>query len=131
MFPCGLRRGWQHRVVADPTGASPAWRDAPKRSSGVPSPFAERVLDAVASVPSGRVTTYGDVAALLAESGPRQVGQVLAHYGGGVPWHRVVRADGTPPPALAREALARLRGEGVPLLGDGTRVDLGRSRWTG
>jgi len=89
------------------------------------------VLDAVAAVPSGAVVTYGDVAALVGRGGPRQVGQVLARYGGGVPWHRVVRADGTPPSALRAEALVRLRAEGVALRADGEGVDLARCRWRG
>lgn len=97
----------------------------------LPSPFAERVLDLVATVPAGSVVTYGDVAELLGEGGPRQVGSVLAQYGSGVPWHRVLRADGTPPPALADRALPLLRAEGVPMRGDGRRVDLARARWTG
>ena len=91
------------------------------------SPYAERVLELVARVPEGRAVTYGDVAGLLDEGGPRQVGQVLARYGGGVPWHRVVRADGSPPTAL--EALARLRSEGVPLRAGGEKVDLALARW--
>ena len=40
---------------------------------------------------------------------------------------RVLRADGTPAPHLAREQLARLRAEGV--LAEGHRVDLRRYRW--
>ena len=46
-----------------------------------------------------------------------------------MPWHRVVRADGRPAAGHEREALARLRAEGVPLRGE--RVDLGRARWEG
>lgn len=98
---------------------------------GMPTPYAERVLDLVAQVPSGRALAYGDVAALLGEGGPRQVGRVLSLWGGGVPWWRVVRADGSPAPGVAAEALARLRAEGTPLRPDGVRVDLGGARWPG
>ena len=98
---------------------------------GVPSLFAERVLSLVSSVPAGRVVTYGDVAGMVGEAGPRQVGQVLARFGGGVPWHRVVRADGSPPPGLAARALGLLAAEGVPLRPGGERVDLARCRWDG
>ena len=94
-----------------------------------PTPFAERVLDLVDQVPRGSVTTYGDVAELLAEGGPRSVGTVMARWGGGVPWWRVIRADGTPPPHKAEEALRRLAGEGVRCAGG--RVDLLRHRWSG
>ncbi|NHC13257.1 cysteine methyltransferase [Motilibacter sp. E257] len=93
-----------------------------------PTPFAERVLEAVESVPPGQVATYGDIAEALGEGGPRAVGRVMALWGGGVPWWRVLRADGTPPPGREREALRRLAAEGVPLRGD-ARVDLARCRW--
>ncbi|EHK88318.1 putative methylated DNA-protein cysteine methyltransferase [Saccharomonospora azurea NA-128] len=87
----------------------------------------ERIRAVVASVPEGTVATYGDVAALAGASTPRLVGRVLAEDGHDLPWHRVLRADGTPAPHLAREQLARLRAEGV--LADGQRVDLRRFRW--
>ncbi len=97
-------------------------------SEGLPSAFAEAVLDLVARIPSGRVLTYGDVAEALGMGGPRAVGTVMARFGGGVPWHRVIRAGGLPPVGHESEALARYRREGTPLLG--TRVDLARARWT-
>lgn len=96
--------------------------------SGLPTPFAEEVLDLVATVPAGCAVAYGDIARVLGHGGPRQVGNALARFGGGVPWHRVVRSDGSPPPGHAREALARHRAEGTPLSPDGTRVDLARAR---
>jgi alkylated DNA nucleotide flippase Atl1 len=95
----------------------------------VPTPFAERVLDVVRLIPRGRVLAYGDVAEYLGEGGPRAVGTVLARFGGGTPWHRVVRADGTPNPAHPAEAAALLRRERVPFRGD--RVDMPRARWSG
>ncbi|GLV52453.1 hypothetical protein TBS_30170 [Thermobispora bispora] len=95
----------------------------------VPPPFAERVLDLVERIPPGTVMTYGDVAEYLGEGGPRQVGRVMAEWGGAVPWWRVIRADGRPAPHLAEECLARLRAEGVPFRGD--RVDLRIARWNG
>lgn len=72
---------------------------------------------------------YGDVARALAEGGPRQVGAVMSHWGGGVPWHRVVRADGRPVQGLEVEALRLLRRDGTPLVADGSRVDMRRARW--
>jgi alkylated DNA nucleotide flippase Atl1 len=96
---------------------------------GDPTPYAERVLAVVARVPRGRVTTYGDVAELLGEGGPRAVGTVMSRWGGGVPWWRVVRADGTPPLHKAGEAQQRLRAEGVAFAAD--RVDLRAARWDG
>jgi len=99
----------------------------PARSS-LPTPYAELVLDLVAAIPPGCALAYGDVARLIGHGGPRQVGTALARFGGGVPWHRVVRADGSIHASHAAEALARHRAEGTPLTADGARVDLARAR---
>lgn len=96
---------------------------------GLPTPYTEQVLDLVAAVPAGCALSYGDVARLVGQGGPRQVGTALARFGGGVPWWRVVRADGSPAVALASEALTRLQAEGTPLTRDQSRVDLARARW--
>jgi alkylated DNA nucleotide flippase Atl1 len=90
--------------------------------------YVEQVLTAVESIPPGRACAYSDLAELVGRGGPRQVGQVMARYGAGVPWWRVVRADGRPARGLEDEALTRLRAEGTPLRGD--RVDLGRARFS-
>ncbi|WP_257578798.1 MGMT family protein [Streptomyces sp. JJ38] len=67
--------------------------------------------------------------------GPRQVGRVMALYGGGVPWWRVVRADGALLPGHEQRALAHYRAEGTPLrepaTGGPPRLDLSRARWDG
>nr|WP_329949234.1 MGMT family protein [Streptomyces sp. BE303] len=96
-------------------------------------PFAELVLDLAERIPPGRVMTYGDIAEYLGQGGPRQVGRVLALYGGAVPWWRVIRADGRFLPGHEHRALARYAEEGTPLraLADPPRVDLGRARWDG
>jgi O-6-methylguanine DNA methyltransferase len=54
------------------------------------------VLGIVARIPPGRVTTYGDVAALAGRPGAaRAVGNVMARATDpGVPYHRVVAAGG-------------------------------------
>ena len=94
--------------------------------------MATRVLAVVRSIPSGRVLTYGDVAALAeTEVTARDVGQVLLRHGEqeDVPWWRVLRADGTPPPHLLDRQLALLRDEGTPLAPSGTAVDLHAARW--
>jgi alkylated DNA nucleotide flippase Atl1 len=90
--------------------------------------FADRVLDVVEQIPPGRVMSYGDIAEYLGDGGPRQVGRVMSLWGGSVPWHRVVRADGTPPLCHDGEAHARHRAEGTPMRGD--RIDMPRARWT-
>ena len=89
--------------------------------------FVEAVLAAVEEVPPGRVVTYSDIAEWVGRGGPRQVGRVLALYGGGVCWWRVIRADGRPATGLEERALAHLREEGAPVRNG--RVDLRRARW--
>lgn len=91
--------------------------------------FARRVLDVVDRIPPGRVMSYGDVAEYLGAGGPRAVGTVMSRHGGEVPWHRVLRSDGTFAPANAARQLALLRAEGVPMRGD--RVDMRLARWDG
>jgi alkylated DNA nucleotide flippase Atl1 len=44
------------------------------------------------------------------------VGRLLSEDGQDLPWHRVLRADGSPAPHLAAEQLARLRAEGVTVV---------------
>lgn len=86
----------------------------------------ERVRDAVAAVPAGSVTCYGDVARVTGTPSPRLVGRVLSEDGADLPWHRVLHSDGTPAPHKPHEQLALLRAEGV--LADGSRVDMRRYR---
>lgn len=97
--------------------------------------YVEDVLSLVESIPPGRVMAYGQVADCLDRAGPRQVGTVMATYGSGVPWWRVVRADGSLPPAHRHRALAHYRVEGTPLRGAAAgdtgaiRVDMARAGW--
>ncbi len=100
--------------------------------------YAERVLEVAELIPPGRVMTYGDVAEWLGAGGPRQVGRVMALYGGAVPWWRVVRADGRLLPGHESRALAHYREEATPLRdaahADATRlprIDMRRARWDG
>ena len=74
--------------------------------------YSARVLDVVDAIPPGQVMSYGDIAEYLGAGGPRQVGRVLASYGGGVAWWRVIHADGTPAPGHDSAALAQLPGRG-------------------
>lgn len=77
---------------------------------------ARAVLDRVAAIPEGFVRTYGDVS----PGAPRYSGSVLSAHGAHVPWHRVVRADGSLAQGDRQRAL--LEAEGVPFRG--VRVDL-------
>ena len=89
---------------------------------GIPgSSRADQILRRLRAVPAGFVATYGD----LCPEAPRFAGQVLAHCDDpGLPWHRVVRADGS----LAKGSRQRrlLDAEGVPFRGK--RVEMGIAR---
>lgn len=89
--------------------------------------FVELVLQTVERIPPGRVMTYGDIAEYLGRGGPRQVGAVMSRQGAGVPWWRVIRADGRPVRGLEDRAFTRLVAEGCPVRGD--RVLLVVARW--
>lgn len=100
--------------------------------------YAERVLDVADLIPPGRVMTYGDIAEWLGDGGPRQVGRVMALYGGAAPWWRVVRSDGALLPGHELRALDHYREENTPLReasrgADGhlPRLDMRRARWDG
>ena len=97
--------------------------------AGVNQEYAERVLELVEQIPTGRVTTYGAIADLLQVGGPRQVGAVMALEGGSVPWWRVIRADGTPPLCHDGRAGAEYLIEGTPLRPSG-KVDLAAAFWS-
>ena len=94
-----------------------------------PDDVAARVLACVESIPPGRVMTYGDVAEYVGIRSARQVGRVLALDSADVPWHRVLRADGSLAEHLFSEQRQRLLSEGVRFRGD--RVDLAAFRWDG
>jgi methylated-DNA-protein-cysteine methyltransferase related protein len=78
----------------------------------------ERVRALVASIPAGRVSTYGDIAAVAKLSSPRIVGWIMRTDSLDLPWHRVITASGRPAKHLTTKQLELLRAEGV-LANDG------------
>jgi methylated-DNA-protein-cysteine methyltransferase related protein len=74
------------------------------------------VLDRVRAIPEGFVRAYGD----LSPGAPRYAGWVLSNTEEALPWHRVVRADGSLAKGAKQRAL--LEAEGVPFVGP--RVDM-------
>jgi methylated-DNA-protein-cysteine methyltransferase related protein len=77
----------------------------------------ERIREVVRAIPPGTTSTYGAVAAMAGLPGrSRLVGRILAEDGHDLPWHRVLRADGTCAPHIAQEQSARLRVEGILLV---------------
>ena len=103
--------------------------------------FSDRVYEIVRQVPYGKVTTYGQVAALMGrpQSG-RYVGFALRnnpepyHDGEGTPCHRVLFKDGSLVPGFAFGGpdvqRKLLEDEGVTFV-DNTRVDLEVHQWDG
>ena len=86
----------------------------------------------VKQIPRGRVTTYGALARLLRlRGGARTAGRAMAATpkGKGIPWHRVLGANGK---LLIREPYAALQrklleSEGVTVLE--SRVDIKKHLW--
>lgn len=88
------------------------------------TPRARRVVARARAIPAGFVRAYSD----LDPDAPRFAGAVLAACDDPrVPWHRVVRADGS----LAKGARQRslLEAEGVPFRGERVDVRVARLPW--
>ncbi|HEU4978999.1 MAG TPA: MGMT family protein [Solirubrobacteraceae bacterium] len=82
---------------------------------------AAQILERIRAIPPGFVRAYGDVS----PGAPRHAGAVLrACQDPGVPWHRVVRSDGSLAKGARQRAL--LEAEGVPFAGE--RVDMAAAR---
>ena len=100
------------------------------------TPFTRMVKDAIRAIPSGRVATYGQIAALAGrERAARGVAWILHSSSdsgaAGLPWHRVINVRGTISLGRGRgfeEQKKRLAAEGV-VVGRGGRVDLKRFQW--
>ena len=96
--------------------------------------FHRAVHRLVGEIPRGRVATYGQIAALLGyPRAARAVGYAMRHCPSGVPWHRVVNAQGgislraNVSGMITQQVL--LEQEGVLLRRGRLRLD--RYRWTG
>ena len=86
-------------------------------SASMPTSRERKILDRVRATPRGFVRTYGDVS----PGAPRVAGAVLhACQDRTIPWHRIVRADGTLAKGERQRAL--LEAEGVPF--KGSRVEM-------
>ncbi len=81
------------------------------------TPLQERFRAIVADLARGEVVSYGEVSRRAGRPGAgRSVGAFLAEHGGGLPWWRVVRADGTLASPNRREQQRRLRAEDVEVV---------------
>lgn len=97
--------------------------------------FHRAVHRLVSGVPRGQVVTYGQIASLLgAPRAARAVGYAMRHCPPGIPWHRVVNAQGgisrRPNGAGMLTQRLLLEQEGVPVR-RGRVFHLERHRWPG
>jgi len=93
----------------------------PRRPEWTPTPRQAQILARVRATPAGFVRTYGDVS----PGAPRAAGAALrACQDPALPWHRIVRADGSLAKGMRQRVL--LEREGVPFRGG--RVDMRTAR---
>ncbi len=84
-------------------------------------------------IPSGKVATYGQLAAIAGGCTPRMAGYAMAGVRpeDNVPWHRVINSQGRVSERPGAEVQrAMLEAEGVAFSTTGT-IDLGRFGWSG
>lgn len=97
------------------------------------TPFERRVLTIVSRIPTGRVTTYGDIAKLAGRPGAaRAVGNIMRQADRpGLPYHRVIAAGGRlggySSPSLKRSLLVA---EGLTVTGSRV-VGFAKILWRG
>ncbi len=108
-----------------------------------PKAYATKVYEIVRAIPSGRVMTYGQIAALIPppprvdplqyeKLSPRWVGSAMAQCPDDLPWQRVINSQGKVSarpgygPMVQRKLLEQ---EGV-VFDEKDRVDLGRYEWS-
>jgi methylated-DNA-protein-cysteine methyltransferase related protein len=112
--------------------------------SSPPNPqlFNALVWDIAHQVPSGKVTTYGQIASIIPPPGgmnlknydafgSRWVGSAMAHCPEDVPWQRVINSQGKISPRPGAEKQRELlEAEGVEFSASG-KVDFARFGWEG
>ena len=91
------------------------------------NPFNQQVYTIVGQIPHGKVVSYGQIARMLGRPrAEREVGWAMRVCPEGLPWQRVVMADGSITGGVYAELRkALLESESVAFLPDG-RVDMER-----
>lgn len=95
--------------------------------------FTQKVVFVIQHIPSGKVMTYGQIAAHAGSPrGARQVARLLHSVSSkyNLPWHRVINAEGriSIQDEVRREAQEQLlRDEGIEF--SGAKVDLAKFRY--
>ncbi len=94
--------------------------------------FKDRVCQLVASIPSGKVMTYGQIAALCGSPRSARIVGGIAHFGDdALPWHRVVNKRGglaSGYPGGRRAHALHVRAEGIKVDNKGI-IDLAMYIW--
>lgn len=92
--------------------------------------FFEQVYEIVGQIPYGKVVSYGQIARMLGRPrAAREVGWAMRNCPEGLPWQRVVMADGSVTGGVYADMRRMiLEAEGVPFLEDG-RVDIKSCNW--
>ena len=104
--------------------------------------FNNQVWEIVRQVPTGRVTTYGQISRMIPPSGdmpqrsydafgPRWVGGAMASCPADVPWQRVINSQGKVSPRPGAENQRRMLEEEGVEFSDSARVDFSRFGWNG
>ncbi len=97
--------------------------------------FRQRVESLVSQIPSGRVMTYGQIAALAGNARAARIVGGIAHYGDPeLPWQRVVNKQGglaSGYPGGRSSHKQHLESEGVKVHGEAGdyRVDVEKLLW--
>ncbi len=77
--------------------------------------FADAIIETVTAIPPGEISTYGEVAEEAGFPGAaRAVGNLLRSTPG-LPWWRVIAANGRLVPGLEADHAEHLRSEGVEI----------------
>ena len=90
----------------------------------------ESIWQVVASIPEGRIATYGQVASMAGQPGrARWVGRLLSELPEAttLPWHRVVNASGQITNPHAMTQIQRLALEGIKI--NNLRLRLKQHQW--
>ena len=97
--------------------------------------FAQAVYALVATIPEGKIMTYGQIAAMCGNARAARIVGGIAHYGPpDLPWHRVVNKQGGLAAGYHGGRVAQkehLETEGIKVLGQegDYRVDIGQILW--
>ena len=108
--------------------------ERPTKKTPAPESSAALILAAVRQIPRGKVSSYGQIAAVAGlPRRARLVGTVLRAHPNtrGLPWHRVINASGRIAFPLGSDAYTRqrklLEREGVAFVGE--RINMRRFSW--